>query len=43
MMLLDGVPMTRVNYLNLAYMGQVPKRLSAEEEEASVPVRKKPV
>ena len=31
MMLLDGIPLTRVNYLNLACMGQVPKRLSAEE------------
>ena len=27
-----GIPLTRQNYLNLAYMGQVPNRLSAEEE-----------
>jgi hypothetical protein len=26
------IPITRQNYLNLAYMGEVPAELSAEEE-----------
>lgn len=32
-----GVPLTRKTYLNLAYFGKVPKKLSAEEE-AELPV-----
>lgn len=27
-----GVPLTRKNYLNMAYFGKPPKELSAEEE-----------
>lgn len=27
-----GIPLTRENYLDLAYMGKPPKELSAEEE-----------
>ena len=27
-----GIPITRENYLDLAYMGELPKELSAEEE-----------
>jgi hypothetical protein len=29
-----GTPVTRENYLNLAYLGDPPKELSAEEEAA---------
>lgn len=28
----SGIPMTRENYLELAYMGDPPEKLSAEEE-----------
>ena len=31
------IPLTRENYLNLAYMGEVPEQLSAEQE-ADLPV-----
>ena len=27
-----GVPVTRENYLNMAYLGNPPKKLTAEEE-----------
>jgi hypothetical protein len=31
------IPLTRENYLNLAYMGEVPEQLSAEQD-ADLPV-----
>jgi len=30
-----GIPVTRENYLNLAYMGEVPEVLKAEQEAGS--------
>ena len=35
-MILAGIPLTRENYLNLAYMGNPPDHFTAEEE-ASIP------
>jgi hypothetical protein len=32
LMLKNKIPLTRENYLNVAYMGEVPEELSAEEE-----------
>lgn len=32
MMVKFNIPLTRENYLELAYMGEVPEELSAEEE-----------
>lgn len=32
MMIKYNIPLTRENYLDLAYMGDVPEELSAEEE-----------
>jgi len=32
LMIKNKIPLTRENYLNVAYMGDVPEELSAEEE-----------
>jgi len=32
LMLKNKIPLTRENYLNVAYMGEVPEELSAEQE-----------
>lgn len=39
----EGIPVTRANYLAIAYLGDPPKELSAEEE-ADLPkqIRKRP-